>query len=162
MSERQRMTATERDVLMNLSVADQIVTNAIRDMPPKRLRMIPTMKRDLRMIEVKLDRLLRAVMDTMPTEQIRTYSNALRDCSYTVGVKCAARGKDDARRKNEYGLYLTFSELETLFDACKDKCHMCGLDTEGIRRCRLRKALDAIPNDAPDSDGTDCPYCRII
>ena len=162
MSERKRMTAAERDVMMNLSVADQIVTNAIRDMPPARMRMIRWMKRDLRMIEVKLSKILCAVMDTMPAEQIRTYSNTLRDCSFTTGVKCYARNSNEGRRKDEYGMYLSFNELEALFKGCRDRCMMCGLDTEGIRRCELRKALDAIPNDAPDSDGTDCPYYRII
>lgn len=159
--DRKRMTATERDVLMHLSVADQILTNAVREMPPARMAMVRYMKRDLRMIEVRLEKILRQIVDTLPPEQIRTYARALQDSSYTVGVKCGARNNIGAR-KDEYGLYLTFAQLETLFDACKDKCHYCGLDTEGIRRCALRKVLDEIPNDAPDSDGTDCPYYRII
>lgn len=159
--ERKRMTSSERDVLMHLSVANQILTNAVRDMPPARMRMVRFMKRDLRMIEVRLDKILSQIMDTLPTEQIRQYARALQDSSYTVGVKCGARN-NIGTRKDEFGMYLTYAQLETLFDACKEKCMMCGLDTEGIRRCALRKVLDEIPNDAPDSDGTDCPYYRII
>ncbi len=157
-----RLTAAERDAMMNLSVADQIVSNAIRDLGDERVRMVRYMKRDLKCVEKKLEKMLEAVLGTIPPEQQRTYCRSLMDASYTTGVKCRATSGNEQRRKDEYGLYLTFSEIEGLLDAAKEKCHFCGLDKEGIRRCPLRKTLDAIPNDAPDSDGTDCPYYRIM
>ena len=159
--EIKRLTATERDAMMSLGVADQIVTNAIRDLREDRYRIVPHLKRDLRMIEKVLERILERFMASIPDAQKRTYVNSLRDGSYTVGVRCRAHN-NELERRDSYGLYLTFGQINALLEAAKEKCHYCGLDAEGVARCKLRKTLDEIPNDAPDSDGRDCPYYRVI
>lgn len=156
-----RMSATERDALMSIGVASQIITNALRDLREERYKLVPNMKRDLRMIEKVIERVVLRFMDSIPMAQRRTYVNSLRDGSYTVGVKCRAHN-NEAQRQDEYGLYLTFAQINELLHAAREKCKFCDLDTEGIRRCPLRKTLDEIPNDAPDGDGNDCPYYSIM
>ena len=81
--------------------------------------------------------------------------------SYTVGAKCRARNGSRAS-DDEYGMYLTFHQINELLTAAREKCMMCDMTKETIARCTLRKTFDEIPTDAPASDGTDCPYYRII
>lgn len=156
-----RMTATEREALGTLSVADQIVTNAIKMFRDDRYRIVPGMKRDLRLVESTMERLLKRFLDTIPTEQVKSYVHTLQDTSYTTGVRCRAR-YGNRNLDDEYGMYLTFEQINGLVEACKEKCHYCGYNTEGIRRCKLRKIFDQIPNDAPDDDGYGCPYYRVV
>ncbi len=159
MSEIKRMSGAEREILGTLGVADQIVTNAVRDLREERYKLVPNLKRDLRLCQTALDRLLLAFVESVPKEQRLAYVRTLRDTSYTTGVRCRAR-YGNARLDDEYGMYLTFSQINGLMNAAREKCMLCGLDTEGQRRCPLRKVLDEIPNDAPDSDG--CPYYGVI
>ena len=162
MAEIKRMTATERDVIMGLTVADQIITNARTQLRDDRYKMIAGMKRDLAMMEKKLDRILEEFLKTIPTEQILTYRRTLFDSSYTLGVTCRATSNNEQKRKDEYGMYLTFAQIEGLLDGAREKCKFCLLEGEDLKRCPLRKTLDQIPNDAPESDGTDCPYYRVM
>lgn len=161
MSERKRMTATERETLGALSVASQIMSNAVRDLNGERCKLVKNMRRDLRLCEVTLDRLLQRIVYSIPPEQQRSYAHTLMDTSYTVGAKCRARNGSRAS-DDEYGMYLTFHQINELLTAAREKCMMCDMTKETIARCTLRKAFDEIPTDAPASDGTDCPYYRII
>ena len=154
-----RMTATERDTYLHLNVAYQIMSNALRDLNDESLKRVKFLKRDLRMMEKTLERICTDVIGTIPDEQKRGYCNMLRDSSYRVGVKCRATA--NMHMQDEYGVYMTFDQINVFLDAIKEKCHYCGLDNAGIARCELRKALDELPNDTPECE-SGCKYYTVI
>ena len=154
-----RMTATERDTYMHLNIAYQIMSNALRDLNEDGMKRVKYLKRDLRLMEKTLERICTEVIGTLPDEQKRGYCNMLRDSSFKVGVRCkAVSGKP---MQDEYGIYMSFTQINTFLEAIQEKCHYCGLDAAGIAQCKLRKALDELPNDTPDT-GNGCPYYTVI
>lgn len=155
-----RMSSHERYQLMALGVAHQILANAGKD-TEKRLRMIPYGWRDLKLVTAVLDKLLTKIIKTMPQNQVRAYAHSLHDSSYTLGVKCSAVNNEKLR-SDEYAVYVSLTSLYSLCGAAREKCMMCGLDKAGQAKCPLRKALDEIPNTAPDQSDGGCPYYSVI
>lgn len=161
MSMEKRLTANERYQLMSLGVANQILTNACKE-AEARVRMVKWGWRDLRMVTKVLERLLDRIMDTMPADQLRAYAHSLHDASFTVGVKCRAVDNETLRNK-EHAMYLSLFALNALGETAHEHCMMCGLDANGQAKCQLRKALDELPNNAPDGgEGKGCPYYEVI
>lgn len=159
--DRIRMSSYEREAIMKLAIADQCITDARKNIE-KRVKMLMGGLRDLRCAEVKLERLLRSIMDTIPLDQLRAYEHAMMDTSFTVGVRCRATSGSGALN-DEYGTYVTYDALQAIVDGpCREMCHFCGKDTEGQKRCELRKALDTIPTEAPVRDDDSCPYYEVI
>lgn len=160
MSTVKRLTANERYQLMSLGVAAQILDNASKEIEP-RVRMVKNGWRDLRLARAVINGLLDHVTDTLPTEQLRAYANALHDASFTVGVRCSAVNNETLRER-EHAMYVSLYALGQLGDTAREHCMMCGLDAGGRARCPLRKALDELPNNAPDGDSGGCPYYGVI
>lgn len=158
MADTKRMSAQERDGVMRLAVADDAIGLACEDLG-ERLRGIKYGKRDLGLIRAKIRKIHESVMQTMPEEQHRSYIRTLAMTTYQLGVRGPAGG---GKRVDGYGLALEFWVVGALVDACKEKCLVCGLDTEGQRKCELRKALDVIGNDIEDKAGGGCPYQDVI
>lgn len=155
---RKRLTGSEREALVNMSVALDVLMKAQPDLKA-RAKMVNGGNRDIAMVIAKLTKLMERFYDTITAEQLRTYYNNLKMASITVGVKNPATlGK---RKSDDYGMWLSYEAINQLFEGCHDKCLMCGLDTEGQRRCSLRKALDSIPNDLAQNEG-ECPYYEVI
>ena len=156
--ETRRLTASEREALIRLAVAQEILTDAPADLR-QRARMIRGASRDLAMMAKKIAVLLEGFDDTIPTDQLRTYNNSLRMASYTIGVKGPA---GNGRRDDQFGMWLPYSVLNALLEGCHDKCLMCEYDRWECRRCELRKALDTVPNDTPDDDSLGCKYKMVM
>ncbi|MBR4442536.1 MAG: hypothetical protein IKS52_04620 [Clostridia bacterium] len=155
--EKKRLTATEKDALVRMNVALEILANE----PPlldERAAMIPGAKRDIGMMKAKITKLMDAFSETIPTEQLKTYLNALVMADYVIGVRRPGlRGRDD----REYGMWLPNEVIGALLEGCRDHCMMCPDQLDARKRCRLRKALDMCPSDVPQRDDGDCPYFMV-
>lgn len=119
MSETKRMTASEREALMRLNVAFEIMVLDVMDPLAERMKMIPGARRDLAMMSKRITKIIEAVPGTIPDNQLRTYLNNLKMVSYTVGVR--SPGKLQRDEKN-YGMWLSFETLTALLAGCHDHC----------------------------------------
>lgn len=156
--ETKRLTATERESLVRMNVALEILS-VEPEILAQRSAMIPGAKRDLAMMRTKIGNLMGKYVLTIPPEQYRTYINSLKMASYAIGVK---RPGGTARDDKNYGLWLPNEVINGLVEGCHDHCMMCSLDRAERNCCSFRKTLDAIPNDAPQRDDGDCPYYAVI
>ena len=155
--EKKRMTATEKDALVRLNIALEVLTKEPENLR-ERAALIPGAKRDMAMMAVKIGKLLDAFAETVPQEQLRTYLNALLMADYVIGVKRPGpHGRDD----KTYGMWLPNEVIGALLEGCKDHCLMCPAQLDARKRCRLRKALDMCPSDVPQRDDGDCPYFMV-
>lgn len=156
--ETKRLTATEKEALVRMNVALEVLTKEPQYLR-ERAALIPGAKRDLAMIAKRIEGLMEQFALTIPQEQARTYLNALGMASYVIGVR---RPGDHGRDDKNYGMWLPNEVINALVDGCHDHCLMCSADTEGRKRCHLRKMLDTLPNDGPDRGDGDCPYYELM
>ena len=156
--EPKRLTATEREALVRLCVAQEIFASVPGELA-ERMKLIPGAKRDLAMMAKKIDKLLDQATDTIPREQWSTYNNSLKMATYAIGVKGPA---GNGQRNNEFGMWLPYDVINALLEGCHDHCLMCEMDKYACRRCGLRKALETVPNDTPDDDSLGCKYKMVM
>lgn len=151
---RKRLTGSEREALVNVNVALDLLMKS-QDELKARAKTVPGGNRYIAMVIAKLTKLLGYFAATVPHEQLKTYLNNLNMASITVGVKNPANlGR---RTGDEYGMWLSYEAIEQIINGCHDHCLMCALDRGERKRCKLKKAMDSIPNDlSPRED--DCPY----
>ena len=155
---KRRLTASERESLLRLNVALEILMRE-PDTLAARAALVPGAKRDLGLLRAKIKTLMEGFTHTIPTEQLISYRNTLRMTSYIIGARRpGSRGRD----WTNYGLWLSYEEINGLLEGCHDKCLTCALDTVGRRKCPLRKTLDAIPNDVSERADGDCPYFAML
>ena len=152
-----RLSASERDALSGLNVT-MMIMGQIPELLAERTRSIRYAKRDLAMIARRIEKLLEKYVQTIPPEQLKTYRNYLRMCSYAIGVK----GPATRDRNDEFGMWVSWNELNALMEGCHDKCLMCPADKNAARSCQLRKALDIIPNDVDHNSDSICPYSLVM
>ena len=155
--EQKRLTASERESLLRLNVALEILINEPKEIPV-RTAMVPYAKRDMAMMAAKIRKIMEGFAQTIPLEQMPIYIRALKMTSYTVGIKRPINNN----RNDEYGMWLPFSVLNELLQGCHDHCLTCDFDKIGRMKCPLKKALDAIPNDVHERADGDCPYYTVI
>lgn len=157
LTDKRRLTATEKEALQRLNIALEILTKE-KDNLAARAAMIPGAKRDMAMMAAKIEKLMGEMVLTIPDEQLATYVRALKMVSYTIGVKNPFRQTNE----KDYGMWLPFDVINGLLEGCHDHCMMCNLDRVGRMRCRFRKTLDTIPNDVVQWQDGDCPYYTVI
>ena len=158
MPQTKRLTASEREAMIRLNIAQDIMCTqpgVLRD----RSRMIKYARRDFAMIAKRLDGLMERLADTVPTDQLKTYVNTHRMSSYTIGAR---RPGGQQRCDSEYGMWVSYEVLNALFEGCHDRCQVCMEDPSRRRKCRLRMALEAIPNDVRQHPNGDCPFYTVI
>lgn len=158
MAETKRLTASERDALLRMNVAAEILIEDIRELDA-RAALVPFARRDMAMLAAVARRLLKGFGATIPEGQIRTYWNALNMTSYVVGIKKPGAMTGDEKN---FGLWVPFEALNLMMAACHDHCLMCPGDKGQRRACPLRRALDMIPNDTEEREDGDCPYYTQI
>ena len=156
--ETKRMTASEREALLRLNVAAEILMLDIHALDA-RAKLVPWARRDLAMLSAVARRLLEGFALTVPAAQKRTYLNALSMASYVVGVKNPGQV---ARDEKNYGMWLPYEVINALLAGCHDHCLLCPADKAQRRACPLRKALETIPNDTTDREDGDCPYYTLL
>lgn len=157
--DRQRMTGWEKDALLRLAVAEQILcreTGAIE----KRAKSAPGCWRDIRMLQAKIEKIQKQLLDTVPLEQLYILQRAMKDCSYEIGSRGPA-GRNAAKFKEENGMWLPYQVINVLFGGAREKCLVCMNSMEDQKRCPLRKALDLIPSDVEDRADGGCPYMDV-
>ena len=154
-----RLTASEREALMRLNVAFEIMALDVLDPLAERMKMIPGAKRDLAMMSKRIRKIIEAVPGTIPDNQLKTYLNNLKMVSYIIGVK--APGKP-GRDETNFGMWIPYGVLNALLAGCHDHCMMCPGDLARRRACKLRKALETIPSDTKDREDGDCPFYTLL
>jgi len=154
-----RLTASERESLLRMNVAAEVLILDVGEPLRERAKLVPYARRDMAMLAAVARRLLRGFAATIPPEQAAMYNRALQMVSYTIGVK-----KPGATYRNEkdYGMWIPWEVLNALLAGCHDHCLMCPMDKAQRRACGLRKALETIPNDTEDREDGDCPYYGLI
>ena len=158
-----RLRASERVAAMRLAICRAILKRGIGDLD-KRAATIPGCKRDLALCTKLIDKNLVAIKDTLPAEQGDLFEQSLAGVTYELMTRCPATSHNDKKWAEENGMWLPFNVINALFDGAREKCMMCSYDTEGQRRCALRKALNVIPHDIEHSgeDEGKCPYYTIM
>ena len=159
MSERTRITANEREALMQINLGLSFILEE-QERLKRRTRMTKRGAFWLGAARSALERYMNEVYPTIPQEQLKIIRRSIMETSYTVGIKCRATA--DANRLDDYGMIVPFDVIGTILDACKDHCLTCMGDTEMSKRCKLRKALDILPNDIVDRDDGTCPYRELM
>ena len=154
-----RMTASEREALVRLNVAFEIMALDVLEPLRVRLKLIPGARRDLAMMSKRITKIIEAVPATIPDAQLRTYLNALKMVSYTISVNAPGKLERDEKK---YGMWIPFEVLNALLDGCHDHCLMCPEDKAHRKACPLRRALEIIPNDAEDREDGDCPFYTLL
>ena len=154
-----RLTASERESLLRMSVALEILHSTMEPLK-RRARLVPYARRDMAMMADRIMKMMRAFAETIPEDQQMTYRRALEMASYTIGVK--RPGMNGTRDEKNYGMWLPYEVLNALLVGCHDHCMMCPADKAQRRACRLRKALETIPNDTEDRPDGDCPFYTVI
>ena len=155
--EKKRLTASEREALVRLSVALEILIGEPKHLTA-RAALVPGAKRDMAMMASRIRKLMEGFTATIPPEQLLIYRRALQMASYTVGVRRPGEPRDE----KDYGIWLPWEVMNVLLQGCHDHCMMCDLDKGQRRACPLKKALDTIPNDQPDRSDGDCPYYTLV
>ena len=154
--ETKRLTATEKEALLHMNVALEILIHEPEQLK-NRVSLVPGAKRDLAMIATKIRKLMEGFRDTIPPAQIPIYERALRMSQFWVGARRPG-DKEGSRDDAEFGMWISYEVLDVLLNGCHDSCLMCNLDKAARRACKLKKAIDIIPNDIPQRDDGDCPY----
>ena len=156
--ETKRLTASEREALLRLNVAMEIIILDLKCLD-QRSKLVPYARRDLAMMARRAEKLLRGFAATIPEAQLMTYRRALEMVSYVVGVK---RPGQAVRDEKNFGMWLPYEIINALLAGCHDHCLMCPADKAERRACGLRKALETIPNDAEDREDGDCPFYTLL
>ena len=73
--EQKRLTASERECLVRLNVALEILTKEPAGLA-QRSAMVPGVRRDLAMMAAKINKLMDGFIDTIPNDQLLTYRRA--------------------------------------------------------------------------------------
>ena len=154
-----RLTASEREALLRMDVAMEILILDAKETLAERAKLVPYGRRDMAMLAAVARRLLEGFNQTIPAEQKKTYMNALNMVGYTIGVK---KPGPSSRDEKNYGMWIPYEVLNALLAGCHDHCLMCPMDKAQRRSCELRKALTIIPNDSAERSDGDCPYYGLI
>lgn len=100
-----------------------------------RLKSIPNGWRDLRMLRAMLEKLINAIMWTIPHEKVKGVARTANRMRYSV-----TQGKAVTRPNDNQEQIVSARELDALVDAAhENKCRLCDND---CNRCELGKALD--------------------
>ena len=154
-----RMTATEREAIMRLSLALEFLTVDARHIR-QRAEMVPGGKAMLEQARDNVRSFIDLACDTMPEDQLKSMIRTMKMTTFEVGVKCPATAKN-SRRLDDYGVIVSLNAINELFAACEDHCALCIAGEAEAKGCALRKALDTIPNDIEDRNDGRCPYRAI-
>lgn len=156
-----RMTATEKEWFVRLGIAEQIMDNS-EPAARKRVAMIPHGQLMLNGARGLIKRFLRDVEGTLSDNDRRVLGRSFADTSYTIGIRCRATKGNQTKLDSEYCIVVPIKAIHTLFEVCAEHCEWCIGSAEDARGCKLKKALDMIPNDQPEKADGGCPYAGAL
>lgn len=154
--EKQRLTHDEYDAFVSLKGAQAVLRSPV--VLPRlkdRLKGIKYGSRDAALAARTLDRLVDRMHDTVPDKQAATLDRNLEMSELYVGVRTTRRFD-----KTEYGMILSWNQINLLREAAREKCVTCSLDITDQRRCPLKKLLDELPGER-DENARGCGYYGI-
>jgi len=155
-SRTKRLSASERDTMLRIVTALNILVTEPEKLK-ERMKDVPYYSRDVGMLRAKALSIIDKMTNTVPKEQMWQWYREVKSVTYTVGVPGVSSHNND-----KYGVWLPNNLINALMDGCKEQCLMCNLDKGQRRACKLKKTLDAIPNDIQDKMDGDCPYYAEI
>ena len=156
MAEKQRLTHDEYDAFISLKGAQAVLRSAtVLPVLKDRLKGITYGPRDAALVVRPLDRLVDALQDTVPDKQSDTLERNLNQTELYVGVRTTRKFD-----KSDYGMVLSWDQLNALREAAREKCVMCSRDTQAQRSCPLAKLLDALPGER-NENARGCGYYGI-
>lgn len=155
-AQTKRMSASERDTMLRIVTALNILITEPEKLKG-RMKDVPYFNRDVGMMKQRALAIIDKMTDTIPQEQMWQWYREIKTVTYVVGVPGASQHNND-----KFGVWLPNNLINALMDGCKEQCLMCNLDKAQRRACRLKKTLDAIPNNVQDKMDGDCPYYAQI
>lgn len=147
-----RLNATEQQGLLALYAA----LNALNDSEDldSRLSQIDKGKSMRNGARGMIRRLAEKVMDTMPTEQLVSFSRNLRTLRYYVEV-----ARPGGRPYKDDGRWLSYDALDMLCAAAQEgRCLVCQKNKQEQKQCPLAKAFDELPCMKADEKADGCRY----
>ena len=146
-----RLKSTEYTALMHLMAAVEAMgsAGALND----RIASIPRCKAMINGAYGGLCKGTKAILKSMPLEQVRSVQRQLKGLDYNLRIK-SVNGVDH----RETGYYVTLDALNCICAATKDHCLMCDKNTEEQRKCKLAKALDELPCINANESTHGCRY----
>ena len=152
MTEKKRLTGSERQSFMELVVARTALKNL--ETCVKWFGDIPKAKWRYRTACTLLAKLYADAMAAMPEEQRASTQRNINGLKYSLHVARVNGGNTS----KEDGFYLSWEALEAITEATKDRCLMCSKDVQEQRKCPLAKALDETPAKKADNNARGCRY----
>ena len=154
MSEKniKRLNASEQQGLIALYAA----LNALNDSEDldTRLAQIDNGKGMRNGARGMIRRLAEKIMDTMPTEQLVSFSRNLRTLRYYVEVS-----RPSGRQYKNDGRWLSYDALDMLCAAAQDgRCLVCQKNKQEQKKCPLAKAFDELPCAKAQETADGCKY----
>ena len=153
---RKRLTHDEWDAVLALEAVHNVLKskNAWPRLE-KRLKGVKYGARDSAMATKAIGRILRDLYDDVPYEQLRSLSNNLAMSELHVGIKTTRN-----HSQTDYGMILSWEQLNTLGTAALEKCVMCTLSPQEQRKCPLAKILKELPGER-NENSNGCGYYSI-
>lgn len=146
--QRERIPKAQVTALQWLLHALSSVRYAKTDLA-SRIACIPDAKRDLSCAIWMLDWICKALIETIPTEQVKRILNQMKDNEIRIVPKLTPP---------EYRMTLTKDEAMECVDLMRVACQSCILDGEECRQCVRYKMLTAlVPLESYDGLYS-CPY----
>lgn len=146
--QRERIPKAQVTALQWLLHALSSVRYAKTDLA-SRIACIPDAKRDLSCAIWMLDWICKALIETIPTEQVKRILNQMKDNEIRIVPKLTPP---------EYRMTLTKDEAMECVDLMRVACQSCILDGEECRKCVRYKMLTAlVPLESYDGLYS-CPY----
>ena len=154
MSEKniKRLNASEQQGLIALYAA----LNALKDSEDldTRLAQIDNGKGMRNGARGMIRRLCEKIMDTMPTEQLVSFSRNLQTLRYYVEVS-----RPSGRPYKNDGRWLSYDALDILCAAAQDgRCLVCQKNKQEQKQCPLAKAFDELPCQKANENTDGCKY----
>lgn len=151
--DRKRLSSDEWDAVLALEAVHSVLISA-KTWPvlQKRLKAIKYGARDASMLTNALGRILRALYDDVPYEQLRSLSNNLKMSELHVGIKTAKKSS-----QKDYGMVMSWEQLDELARASSEKCLVCDLSPQEQKKCPLAKVLDELPG-VKNENSKGCGY----
>mgnify|MGYP003302273880 FL=1 len=151
MNDKKRLNASEQQALFAMFAA----LNALKDSEDldNRLNQIKGAKSWRNGALGMVRKTCEAVMDSMPTEQIKSVKRNLATLRYHISV-----AKPGGRSYKDDGRWLSYDALDTLCEAAQERCLMCQKNKQEQRQCPLAKSLDELPCAKADERADGCRY----
>lgn len=117
-------------------------------------------KRDLALLRSVSMKLVYKLIEVMPLED-RKDGDDIKKWLTHMKIYTSVPGRAEHNAVNpikDFGLYLSYEDINTLIAAAGEKCALCDLDERESKKCKLRKVLKKLPLADTKDNCNGCPY----